>query len=309
MTSKVKGLASACGALALVVACGGQSSTGADAGGNDGGGGDASDGGGGGACPVAQPTNGAACPKEGQSCDYGDNPTCLGNATCVGGKWSVAQVKCIGPDPTCPGTRETAAGQACSTKDAYCNYAGLLCSCTNCTKYPVVQCTGPLTWHCDAPNTTPGCPAARPNTGQGCASEGLLCEYGCEANVSRKCTGGAWVPASSPGGCPISTREAKNDIRYLAPTDRARIADQARSLRLTTWHYKDPALSERERLGYILEDAPASPSSDMDKKQVDLYAYTSMVLALAQQQDRELVELRAKVAELEKRLPPTTKSK
>ena len=101
MDGKAKKLLSACSALALAVACGGQSTTGADGGGNDGGAGDAADGGGG-ACPVVEPTNGAACPKEGQSCDYGNNPTCLGNATCTGGKWSVAQVKCIGPDPTCP---------------------------------------------------------------------------------------------------------------------------------------------------------------------------------------------------------------
>lgn len=308
MDGKVKKLASACSALALVVACGGVTSSGGDGGSGDGGGSDAADGGGGGgACPVQEPTNGTACTKEGQSCDYGDDPTCLGNAKCIGGKWSVAKSTCKPTDPTCPATREAAAGLACPTLDVVCNYSGLLCDCTNCTKYPVVQCSGPLTWHCDAPNTTPGCPPARPNTGQACASEGLLCDYGCEPDVSRQCTGGAWVPASTPGGCPISTRAAKNDIRYLTPADRARVAGQARSLELTTWHYKDPALADRERLGYILEDAPGAPSSDMDKKQVDLYAYTSMVLALAQQQDRELVELRARVAELEKRVPPKSK--
>ena len=297
MGGKVKKLASVWGALAMVVACGGETFSG-DAGTGGDGGSDAADGGGGGgACPVQEPMNGTACTKEGQSCDYGDNPTCLGNATCTGGKWSVAKSTCKPQDPTCPDTREAAANQVCPTKDVVCNYAGLLCDCTNCTKYPIVQCAGPLTWHCDAPNTTPGCPAARPNKGQACSSEGLLCDYGCEPNVSRQCTGGVWVSASSPGGCPISTREAKNDIRYLTSSDRAKVADEARSLRLTTWHYKDPALADRERLGYILEDAPGSPSSDMDKKQVDLYAYTSMVLALAQQQDQELKELRAKVAD------------
>jgi hypothetical protein len=47
----------------------------------------------------------------------------------------------------------------------------------------------------------------------------------------------------------------------------------------------------------------------MEKKQVDLYAYTSMVLALAQQQDQEIKELRAKVAELEKRAAPAKPAK
>lgn len=302
MHRKAKAMASGLSALVMIAACGGATTTtGSDAG--------TDSGGGGGACPTAMPTAGSACPKEGQTCDYGDNPTCLGNATCTGGKWNVSTPKCIGPDPTCPATRESAAGQTCGTKDAYCNYAGLLCSCTNCTKYPVVQCQGPLTWHCDSPNTTPGCPPARPNTGQACSTPGLLCDYGCEQGVSRQCTGGAWVPASSPGGCPVSTRAAKNDIKYLSPADRSAVADQARGLRLTTWHYKDPALADRERLGYILEDSPGVPASDMDKKQVDLYAYTSMVLALAQQQDQEIKELRAKVADLEKRVPPPAKTK
>jgi hypothetical protein len=302
--AKTRKLASACGALVLaVLACGGQTTSG-----NDGGGG--GDGGPtGGACPAQSPTDGSACAKEGMSCDYGDNPRCLGNATCTGGKWLVAQVKCAPTDPTCPATREAAAGQMCATKNAYCNYAGLTCDCTNCTKYPIVQCMGPLTWVCDAPNTTPGCPPARPNVGQACTKDGLFCDYGCERNVSRQCTGGSWVTASSPYGCPASTREVKKDIKYLEPSDRARVADEARGLKLATWHYKDPALADRERLGVILEDAPMSPSSDMEKKQVDLYAYTSMVLALAQQQDQEIKELRAKVAELEKRAAPAKPAK
>ena len=61
------------------------------------------------------------------------------------------------------------------------------------------------------------------------------------------------------------------------------------------------------RLGYILEDAPLAPASDMGKRQVDLYTYTSMVLALAQQQDKELQELRARVAELERERAATKK--
>ena len=52
-----------------------------------------------------------------------------------------------------------------------------------------------------------------------------------------------------------------------------------------------------------------SPSVAPDGKHVDLYAYTSMVLALAQQQDQEIKELRAKVDELERRLPPAKKPK
>jgi hypothetical protein len=259
------------------------------------------------ACPVQPPAPDAVCTVEGQACDYGDNPRCLTQATCASGKWKVPQVKCAAPDPTCPATRESAAGQACTTQDGYCNYAGLICECTNCSKYPVVQCSGAKTWHCDAPNTTPGCPAARPLVGQACGKEGMFCDYGCEAHVSRTCTGGAWTASTSPNGCAISTRAAKNAIRYLAPADRVQVADAARALQLATWHYKDPAVADRQHLGYILEDAPLSPSSDMEKRQVDLYSYTSMVLALAQQQDEEIHDLRAKMAVLEARLNESTR--
>ncbi|CAN5652620.1 hypothetical protein BH09MYX1_BH09MYX1_27540 [soil metagenome] len=279
-----------------IAACGGQSTTANDAGGTDSGGG--------GSCPAAPPVDGSDCTNANAACEYGANPVCLSTAKCVAGKWSVAQVKCAPPDPTCPATRESAAGQTCGTKDAYCNYDGFVCSCTNCTKYPVVQCSGALTWQCAAPNTTPGCPAARPNLGLVCTQDGLFCDYGCEPFASRKCVVGGWAEASSPSGCPISTRAAKTDIRYLDPNDRAHVAAQARTLRLSTWHYKDPALAKRERLGIILEDAPDAPSADMDKRQVDLYSYTSMVLALAQDQDREIKDLRARIDELEKRLPP-----
>ena len=40
----------------------------------------------------------------------------------------------------------------------------------------------------------------------------------------------------------------------------------------------------------------------MDRGQVDLYSYTSMVLALAQQQQRELAALRREVAALRARI-------
>lgn len=283
-------------AAALVaVACGGQTATGSDAGPV-------------GPCPTSAPTTGAACSPNGLTCEYGDDPACLTRADCASGSWIVGQPKCSPTDPSCPATRESAAGKACSTQGARCNYAGLGCTCTNCTKYPVVQCSGPLLWDCDAPNTTPGCPAARPNLGSACSKEGLFCDYGCEPNVSRKCSGGGWTAASSPQGCAISTREAKRDIHYLDGSERTHVADQTRALKLSTWHYKDPALGEREHLGIILEDAPDAPSADVQRRQVDLYGYTSMVLALAQDQDRELRELRARIDELEKRLPPPPKA-
>jgi hypothetical protein len=159
-----------------------------------------------------------------------------------------------------------------------------------------------LTWHCDAPNPDPNCPHARPAVGTACPRDGQFCNYGCEPDVSRECQGGTWAAASAPGGCPISTRRAKHDIHYLDDTERARIAAQARNLRLATYRYRDPARDLRSHLGIILEDSPRCAAADMQRLQVDLYAYTSMVLALAQEQQRELEVLKREIKRLRSQL-------
>ncbi len=253
-------------------------------------------------CPATIPASGGSCSKEGLACEYGDNPKCLSMALCQGGKWLVAMPKCLPPDSTCPKTREAAVDQACATKDAYCNYAGLICECTNCVKYPLPSCSGPLKWKCEAPSTDTSCPAARPNLGTACSVEGKLCEYGCEQDASRKCTGGIWVAASAPGGCPVSTRGAKQEIRYLDEAARDRVADEAARLRLATYRYRDPALAARTHLGFILEDHPRSLASDLERQQVDLYSYASMTLALAQRQQKQLDALRAELAAVKAQL-------
>jgi hypothetical protein len=246
-------------------------------------------------CPAQLPVSGVPCGNEGLVCEYGDNPRCLSRATCSQGQWTTISAKCQPPDPSCPATREAAAGQICQQLNAYCNYSGLVCDCTNCVAYPIPHCSGPLTWHCDSPSPDPACPAARPLLGAACFKEAQLCEYGCETDVSRRCTGGVWVAASSPGGCPISTRAAKRDIRYLTESDRAQMAEEAQRLRLATYRYRDPAMDGRRHLGFIIEDSPRSLAADLEKRQVDLYSFTSLVLALAQQQQKEIEHLRRQV--------------
>jgi len=249
-------------------------------------------------CPTYLPTADGACTKEGLACSYGDDPQCPATARCVQGKWQVSIAKCPSSDPLCPATYADAASQGCQTLNEACDYSGLACTCTNCTKYPVEYCNGPLTWHCDAPNADPDCPHARPAIGAACAKEGQFCNYGCEPDVSRRCSAGAWAAASAPGGCPISTRRAKKEIRYLSDEDRARFAAQARDLRLATYRYRDPAPDRRSHLGFILEDSPGCAAADMEKRQVDLYSYVSMVLVLAQQQQREIASLKRELAAL-----------
>lgn len=249
-------------------------------------------------CPAHLPQADDACSKAGLVCDYGEDPQCMAQATCTQGKWQVAIAKCPGSDPSCPATYNEAASKDCQAKDETCSYSGLSCTCTNCTSYPVAQCSGPLTWRCKAPNPDPDCPHARPAIGASCIKEGQFCNYGCEPDVSRKCEEGKWAEASAPGGCPISTRRAKKEIRYITDGDRARIAAQARRLQLATYRYRDPALDRRTHLGFIIEDSPTCAAADMDRMQVDLYSYASMVLVLAQEQQRELATLQREVQTL-----------
>lgn len=104
----------------------------------------------------------------------------------------------------------------------------------------------------------------------------------------------------SPVGT-FSTIELKKDVHYLTDAEQARIAREALSLKLASFRYTNtPETDRRARLGFMLEDAPTVAAADMQSKQVDLYAYTSMVLALVQEQQREIAALRAEVERLKK---------
>ena len=100
--------------------------------------------------------------------------------------------------------------------------------------------------------------------------------------------------------CPQSSRTVKTDISYVDDAARAQLAKQALDLHLATYLYKDAAKNGvGPQLGYILEDAPDAVFSGTDH--VNLYAYTSAVLAAVQEQQAEIRRLQAKVDELEKR--------
>lgn len=150
-------------------------------------------------------------------------------------------------------------------------------------------------WACDAPNADESCPAAIPNAGTVCSNEALRCSYGCERNRDRICQAGLWVETSSEGGCPISTRRAKHDITYLSPSEIDALAHEATQMPLATYEYNDPALAGRRRLGFIIEDAPMSYAVDPERNQVDLYGYTSVLLATVQSQARRIDALEAQV--------------
>jgi hypothetical protein len=200
---------------------------------------------------------------------------------------------------TCPTTRDAAAGQVCPTDGDYCVYADLSCACTNCSTGPVNYCGGNFTWQCAAPNADLACPPGIPLLGSACSTSAQSCAYACGPGNGRTCKQGAWY-ASSGGPCPVSTRRAKKDILYLGPADRQRIADDLARFKLATYEYRDPALSGKRHLGFIIEDVPGSPAVDRDGNMVDLYGYASMLVAAVQAQGEEIGKLKAELVRLKR---------
>jgi hypothetical protein len=107
-------------------------------------------------------------------------------------------------------------------------------------------------------------------------------------------------PKMRTGGCPISRARYKQDIHYLAASDLARYREELLAIKLATWRYKhDPS---KQRLGFIIDDNERSAAVDGPRDIVDLYGYTSMLLAATQAQQRRIDALERQVKALEARL-------
>ena len=254
-----------------------------------------------GPCPSSLPAAGKACTPDGLACQYGTDPrrTCRPVATCSGGVWQVTTPKCAAlPPVTCPATHKDAAGKKCTPKDAYCSFPGdLICHCTNCISYPVPHCSGDLKWRCDVPSTDAQCPPGKPNLGTPCAPAGKLCKYHCGQDGARLCKNTVWHSAQhSP--CPVSSRRAKKEITYLSTRDAEAISRRLLKVKLATYRYRDPALGTGRKLGFILEDVGRSYAGDPARGRVDLYGYSSMLLATVQAQQRTIQKLQRQVEAL-----------
>jgi hypothetical protein len=97
------------------------------------------------------------------------------------------------------------------------------------------------------------------------------------------------------GQCPSSSRSVKRDIHYIAPDERQRLAKEVLDVKLARYHYRDAAKPGR-KLGYILEDHPQATFSGDGR--VDLYAYVSAVVALAQEQQAQIDSLKSELEAL-----------
>jgi len=99
-----------------------------------------------------------------------------------------------------------------------------------------------------------------------------------------------------------SRREKKREIRYVDDEEREVMAKQALAIPLASYAYKTDPPDARRRLGFLIDDQPdPSFAVDGDRTHVDLYGYTSMLLATVQQQQKEIAALERRVDALEKK--------
>jgi len=94
-------------------------------------------------------------------------------------------------------------------------------------------------------------------------------------------------------GGPASSRRSKEEIVYATPADLEDLRLALVNIRLATFRYKQGDKSRH--LGFILEDSPNIPASDVARGKVDMYAYVSMAVAALQVQARSIELLESEV--------------
>jgi hypothetical protein len=259
-----------------------------------------------GPCPAQPPVDGDPCQHDAVTCSWGDDvrgDMCRTRASCNSSRWHVVATTC--PPLEDKGACPPDTSEIC-TMDTTCTMAnGTRCRCTDCRPDVSICRVGPPAWFCPLPETASGCPpTTEPNFGSPCDVEGAVCTYYtfmCGQRL-RVCSKGLWTPGEATTSCPVSTRRAKKDIRYLSQEDIESIAQQALRLRLATYEYKAPSGAGRRHLGFIIEDSPTAPAVDRDGNIVDLYGYTSMLLAATQAQQQKIQSLQNQVEALSQEL-------
>lgn len=165
------------------------------------------------------------------------------------------------------------------------------------------KCEGHAPGSCPEGLNCLSCPAGGP-------SSNYVCSTTCKSNA--ECTDPArpkcnMALGAEEGICTandfaclwgaVSTRKLKDEIAYLSDEEIVALARQALAIKLASYHYKTDKTGKKN-LGYILEDAPNAPSSDLTKSQVDLYAYASMVLAATKVQEKRIDALEKEMSKL-----------
>ena len=132
--------------------------------------------------------------------------------------------------------------------------------------------------------------------GDACGTAGAQCDPKSDCNQLLVCA--AKDPKQQTGGCPISRRDKKDGIHYLAPSEIATLRTQLLTTKLATYTYKAAPQTGRH-LGFILDDQPGSPAVDERRDMVDLYGYLSMSVAAIQAQQQQIDAQAKRIGELE----------
>lgn len=175
----------------------------------------------------------------------------------------------------------------------------------------IVSCTAPsqLLWYetCGDPicmdngyRPKPGipvCTSAQVNR-QACATSGEMCDPVNSCNSLLLCTDSN--PTQTPGGCPISVRNAKTDIQYLSQDEYLAYLERISQMKLAHYRYKWDRTDERPRLGFIIDDVSEYdlPAVAKNGKSVDLYGYVSMAVAAIKMQSQQIAQLQKELEAL-----------
>ena len=187
-----------------------------------------------------------------------------------------------------------------------CNTCSCMAGSVACTQK---ACAGQWWKTCGDPVCGPGGHRVDPKVpacttqkvGDPCASLGVSCDPIDPCNVHFECA--TSDPTKQTGGCPISRAKYKENIRYLNGPERAAVARDILELPLATWRYRDG--DGAPHLGFIIDDAGASPAVRPDGDHVDLYGYTSMTVAAIQEQAQRVAVLEKEVRALKAELAKT----
>lgn len=158
------------------------------------------------------------------------------------------------------------------------------------------QTCGDPVCRADPPDSGVAACAEQATEGAACSSAGVQCDAHLGCGAMLICA--AQDPRQNPGGCPISRARFKRNIEYVTDAQREALARQVFELPLATYTYREDP-EQKPQLGFILEDVEPSLAVDSKRDQVNLYAYTSFVVAALQEQQKEIERLREQLRALD----------
>lgn len=129
--------------------------------------------------------------------------------------------------------------------------------------------------------------------------EGLDGGSGCRQSASYlTCLAGK--RDSGPGGCPVSSRKKKKNVRYLEGDEKERLSREVLGLKVASYEYIDPADGPSPTVGFIVEDTKDAAFVMNEHSRINMMSYTTSLVVTVQQQQSRLDKLERELSELRK---------